>query len=282
MKRMATRIAVAALSGGAAIATTLAGAATASASTPAKVPTVIAHVSSKSISLSTGNRLHAGRISFKVVTHKGDHELQIARLKRGYTLPEAGADLAKAFSGDVGAVRRVDAKISFRGGAETRPHHPGRFGINLSRGQYVFIDQNSNAFRTITVYGKAPARRALPHNSSIGVYTYGFDTTPNVLPRSGNTRIFNVSDQPHFIVFQRVKHGTTHKRVAKYFKSMSEQEPSWALKANTSSGVISNGRSQTFHYSLPAGRYVIACFWPDDETGMPHASMGMWKLVTLR
>jgi len=25
----------------------------------------------------------------------------------------------------------------------------------------------------------------------------------------------------------------------------------------------------------------VACFWPDYFTGMPHAFMGMWKLVTL-
>jgi hypothetical protein len=282
MTRTTKRLAVAALSGGAVVAAALTGAASASASAPARVPTVIAHVSSKSVSLSTGSRLHAGRVQFKVVTGKGAHELQIARLKHGYSFAQAGADLGQAFSGNVAAVRRVDANISFRGGAEARPHHPGLFGVSLSAGQYVFTDQNSNAYRFITVYGKAPARRALPHNSSIGVYTYGFDATPNVLPRKGITRIFNVSDQPHFIVFQHVKKSTTNAQVAKYFRSMSDKQPSWALKANTSSGVISNGRSQTLRYSLPAGKYVIACFWPDDDTGMPHAYMGMWKVINLR
>jgi hypothetical protein len=33
---------------------------------------------------------------------------------------------------------------------------------------------------------------------------------------------------------------------------------------------------------MPAGRYVVACYWPDDDTGMPHAFMGMFKLITLR
>lgn len=280
MKRTTTRIAVAVLSGGAAIATTLVGASAASASTPAGVPTVTAHISSKSISLSTGNRLRAGRISFKVVTGKGDHELQIARLKPGYTLPQASADLSKAFSGDVDAVRRIDAKIVFLGGAEALPHHPGGFGVSLSAGKYVFLDQNSNAYRIITVYGKPRPQKALPHNGNLGVYTYGFDA--HVLPRSGNVRIFNVSDQPHFVVFQHVKDGTTNAQVNKLFKSMSQKEPSWALKANTSSGVISPGHSQTLHYSLPAGKYLVVCWWPDDDTGMPHAYMGMWKLVTLR
>jgi hypothetical protein len=34
-------------------------------------------------------------------------------------------------------------------------------------------------------------------------------------------------------------------------------------------------------YDLPRGEYLIACFWPDRLTGMPHAFMGMWKLVQL-
>lgn len=282
MTRRSSRIAVAALGAGAILATALTGTAAAATSTPAPVPTVTAHVSSSHVWLNTGSRLHAGRIMFKVVTGKGDHELQIARLKSGYSLGQAAADLNQAFSGNVAAVRRVDSNISFRGGAEARPGHPGRFAVTLGAGQYVFIDQNSNAHAIINVVGSAPARRSVPHQSTIGIYTYGFGTTPTVLPRSGWTRLVNVSDQPHFVVLQHVKSSTTHAQVAKYFHSMSQQQPSWGLKANISSGVISNGRGETMQYSLPAGKYLLACFWPDDDTGMPHAYMGMWKLVTLR
>jgi hypothetical protein len=58
--------------------------------------------------------------------------------------------------------------------------------------------------------------------------------------------------------------------------------PRWVLKANTSTGTISPNRAETFSYHLPAGKYLLACFWPDDETGMPHILMGMWKLVELK
>jgi hypothetical protein len=34
-------------------------------------------------------------------------------------------------------------------------------------------------------------------------------------------------------------------------------------------------------YDLPAGEYLLACFWPDRFTGMPHFFMGMWKLINL-
>ena len=63
--------------------------------------------------------------------------------------------------------------------------------------------------------------------------------------------------------------------------------PIWLLVlqcafANTAVGVISPKYGETFHYSLPAGKYLIRCYWPDDDTGMPHAFMGMWKLIWLK
>jgi hypothetical protein len=33
---------------------------------------------------------------------------------------------------------------------------------------------------------------------------------------------------------------------------------------------------------LPAGTYVMLCFIADDEAGMPHAVMGMHKVVHLK
>ena len=91
----------------------------------------------------------------------------------------------------------------------------------------------------------------------------------------------NQADQPHFLVIQRVKDSTTNAKVRKFINSGGQGNPSWVLKASTESGVVSPGKSQLFRYDLPAGKYLVACFWPDYFTGMPHAFMGMWKLVTL-
>ncbi len=272
----------AALSAVAAGAAMLAAPVGAAASTPAKVPVITAHVSSKSISLSSGRTIHAGRIIFRVVTGSGGHTLQIARLHKGYSLAQAGADLNKAFSGDTDAIRRVDSKITFRGGAEARPDHPGRFGVSLHAGRYVFLDQDSNAHKMVTVTGTAPERASIPHQSAITAFSYGFGTSSDTIPATGWTRILDQSDQPHFVEFNRVKAGTTDAMVRKYFKSGSQAPPRWGLRASTSAGVISPKRAEVVHYSLPAGKYLIACFWPDDDTGMPHAFMGMWKLIWLK
>lgn len=258
----------------------LAGASSAAASTT--IPVVTVHMNSAHIRLSTGNTLHAGRVIYRVVTGKGDHTLQVARLRSGYTLQEAGQDLNQAFSGDINAIRRVDSHISFRGGAETRPNHPGRVSIVLLAGTYLFLDQESNAFTWVTVKGTAPRRPNIPVSGSITAYTYGFGTT-GTLPADGWIRIGNVSDQPHFVEFQHVKASTTNAMVRRFLKpSNGGSQPSWALKANTDAAVLSPYRGEKFHTHLPAGKYLIMCFWPDDDTGMPHAFMGMWKLIWLK
>ena len=92
----------------------------------------------------------------------------------------------------------------------------------------------------------------------------------------------NQADQPHFLVLQHVKSSTTNKQGSEVHQvRRSQGNPSWVLKANTDSGVVSPNRSQLLNYDLPAGKYLVACFWPDYFTGMPHVNMGMWKLVTL-
>ncbi|HEY2299507.1 MAG TPA: hypothetical protein VGH43_17360 [Jatrophihabitans sp.] len=253
----------------------------ADAATAAPVPTVVVHVSGKSVSLSTGHRLHAGRTIFKVVTGKGDHTLQIARLRNGYTLAQAGSDLNKAFGGDVKAVRRVDRNIVFRGGAEARPNKPGWFSVTLPPGQFVFTDQNSNAVTMVKVFGKIPQRQTLPNRARITAYTYGFANTPATIPHKGWFLFTNKADQPHFIEFNHVKQSTTNAQVRRFFKHGAQGRPSFGLPGSYGAGVLTQGQHAGQYIDLPPGKYLIACFWPDFRTGMPHAFMGMWKLVNL-
>jgi hypothetical protein len=253
-----------------------------SATAKGRVPTVVAHMSKSAIHLSVGHTVHAGRVQFHVVSSEGGHTLQVLRLHKGYTLRQAKADINKAFGGDLDAIRRVDHRIGWMGGAPARVDHPGDFSINLPRGDLILIDQNNPTFFRLHVFGKTPARPRVPTTSSITAFTYGFGTSPSTLPSSGWTRVGNVSDQPHFVVMQRVKDGTTPKMVRKFLKRHGLQgNPPWALKASTSTGVISPNHHQALRYDLPAGKYLLACFWPDDETGMPHILMGMWTLVRL-
>lgn len=252
-----------------------------STSSKSHIPTVVARMGQSTVHLSVGHRVHAGRVIFKVVAVDKAASLQIVRLHKGYTVKQAGADIPKAFGGDLAAIRRLDHRVTWLGGAQARPGHPAEFAANLKAAHLIALNQNSPAFTRLHVFGKAPSRPRISASSSLTAFTYGFGS-PDTIANAGWMHISNVSDQPHFVVFQRVKDGTTKQQVRRYVKSQKHARPKWALPANTSTGVISPNRSELLQYSLPKGKYLLACFWPDDESGMPHFYMGMWKLITLK
>ncbi len=224
--------------------------------------------------------LRAGRYHFRVGTASGDHILQFVSFRNGYTAEQAQQDFGSAFEGDVAAVQRIDNGVDFRGGAEAKKKHPGDMVVTLPPGDYLAIDQNSDAAAPLSLVGTVGKAGRTPSSAKYTAFTFGWGVSKN-LPASGTVKFLNQSDQPHFMVLQRVKPSTTNAKVRRFIKSGPRGDPKWALKASTGGGVVSPGKSQLLDYDLPAGKYFLACFWPDYFNGKPHFMMGMWKLVTL-
>jgi hypothetical protein len=107
--------------------------------------------------------------------------------------------------------------------------------------------------------------------------------SPRRLPARGTVTVKNVSDTLHFMSMGRVKKGTTDKMVQEYFDSGVQEDPPF-LEEGPSVGldVLSPGRQAELSYNLHRGTYLLLCFIADDETGMPHAVMGMHKIVILK
>ena len=236
------------------------------------------------IYFSTGSTIHAGRTIFTVVDNHADDNLQLFKLDAGYPLSQAERDIGAAFGGNLKAIHRVDTRITWFGGIEAMPNHPGTFAETLYAGTYYAVAQNHNVLKKITVVGTPPAAAWIANNSTITTtssnrFATGGTTT---LPRTGWTLFRNHSDEPHFLVIQRVRTSTTGADVRKYVSSGSQNPPSWALNYSRSTSVISPNTQMLVHHNLPAGRYLLACFWPDDENGMPHFYMGMWRLVDFK
>jgi hypothetical protein len=247
---------------------------------PSGATVVTVTMGANSMALSTDS-ITAGNTVFKAVSADGrDHEVQIVRLHSGYSLQQFGSDVGKAFGGNVKAVRRVDSHVTLRGGADAH-YRPGYMSVPLTAHTYYLLDISGNSVRKFTVTGSFRHRPAPQSQGTIKAFTYGFGLN-GTLPHQGWIHEHDQSDQPHFFVFNRVKADTTYREVKQYFESGAQGRPPFALFANTSSGVISPNTGQQFYLDMPAGRYVVACYWPDDDTGMPHAFMGMFKLITLR
>lgn len=106
---------------------------------------------------------------------------------------------------------------------------------------------------------------------------FGGDTT---LPAKGTIHFTNEStESPHFLALQHVKSGTTRKQVIEAFQS---NGPGPFLNGVAGTDALTHGQSMNVHVNLPAGTYAEMCFFPDPKTGMPHALMGMVRIVHLR
>jgi hypothetical protein len=250
----------------------------------AAAPTIKAKVTDKAIKLSSSS-IRAGLVTFKVVDKKakGAAVLQVFRLHPGYTLQDLSADFGPAFAGDTAAIARLDDNVDWLAGAEARATKPGWFQERLTRGHYVFIDQNQQApiFSELTVKGTVHKRRPVATHGVITTFTYGFRTDGKIRA-NGWVMARNRADQPHFIVLQHVKRGTTRHQVVTFFNGSGHGQPSWVRRGSTSLGVISPKVNAAWHLDLPKGRYAMFCFWPDRMTGMPHVAMGMIDMVNLR
>jgi hypothetical protein len=259
----------------------------AAAPAQAAVKTVRVHMTDSAITFHGGGAmpmdgmtmLPAGRYHFHVRATDGAHSLQLLRFQNGYTPEQAQQDFVSAFEGDVAAVQRIDNGVLFIGGASARPGNPGDMVARVRAGQIAALDVNGQAMALLQVSGSG-ASDAPSHDGKYTALTFGWGVSKH-LPASGRVKLVNQADQPHFLVLQRVKDGTTNKQVRKFINSGAQGNPSWALRASADTGVLSPGKSQLISYDLPPGKYFIACFWPDYFTGAPHFLMGMWKLVTL-
>ena len=104
------------------------------------------------------------------------------------------------------------------------------------------------------------------------------------LPMKGRFAFKNKADQPHFVALQQVQPGTTTDQVLEALQSEEGDgpPPPFILPAGMETGTLSPGRSMTVDYDLPAGQYVVMCFFPDPKMGgMAHALMGMLEMITL-
>ena len=237
----------------------------------------------------------AGRVTLYIDAAGGDRGIEIVRLHAGYSFADfhndvktAGANL-EGPGGDtkagLKALNHAIANITALGGvfAHAGAVRHGTVLLSQASNRYVLFDDSSQVPRRpvhLTVTAPAGAQ-TLPATTATIVARedrrWGGATT---LPSHGNIKFANHADfSPHFVVLAHVKDGTTRKQVIDSFSS--PNPPDFVLPGEQESDIVSPGHAMSLHLQLPAGRYALMCFFPDPKTGMPHAFMGMVRMVTL-
>lgn len=223
----------------------------------------------------------------------GGSAINLFRLNRGVTLVQARKDFRDEFSSNPATAakgtRELTRDVSFYGLADVVPGHPETVTVNLTWGTYHIWDLAKAAAGgslpgqvTLHVTGRVPGH---PLRGSVQVAATSVDRfiAPATWPRRGTYLFHNVADTIHFMAIIPVKPGTTDKEIQAFFNSHSMAPPPFfAPGPSGGNDVVSPGRTIQVSYSLPRGTYVLMCFVADDMTGIPHAVMGMHKVIKLR
>ena len=248
------------------------------------MPHIKATLTKRTITLKGVDGLRAGRVKLSV-TGKG--VVEFAMFKAGYDIADFTADVNKfGAKNDVKALKRALANTSILGGFTG-----GNSGTIVfpKPGAYTPISIGNRgvvAGKALVVRGPARSKAAPPTDGTIvakaGPSWGGSAHLPTkgsfLLKNKGNTGV------PHFVILQQVAEGTTTDQVLEFLQSEEGDgpPPAWALPASFETGSVSPGRSMTADYDLPAGQYVVMCFFPDPKMGgMPHSLMGMLEMIHL-
>ena len=262
------------------------------------------------------NSVGAGPVQFRVSSTLSSasgesSEITMFRPKHGASLATVLSDFQEEFapdpSTDAKGTRDLTRDAEFVGLADVSQEDPMLVTESLDPGQYYVFDAGKTPPTgpgSLTPFTVTPSHRDHhgrddgdgdrdhgdhrdgPH-SAFTVKLTSADTfsAPRHWPHRGTVTVANVSDTLHFMNLVPVQAGTTDQQVQQYFDTSmgSNQPPSFIDPSRPSGGadVQSPGRSLQLTYDLPAGTYVLLCFVADDQTGMPHAAMGMHKVVVL-
>jgi hypothetical protein len=252
-------------------------------------------------------RVDEGAVSFHVSTTNagpGGSQIALFRLLGKATTNTFKADLANEFSSDPATAakgtRQLNRDISATGLADVQKGYPASVRLDLRPGTYYLMDLGSffgpmgpsgapnPALTKFVVRDTGQDSSSSKDSSEWSTPTIWLTSAdrfigPSHLPAKGSVTFRNVADTIHVAQFSPVKKGTTDKQIQAYYDSGVMTPPPFALDGPIFGlDVLSAGTHATLTYDMPPGTYVLQCFVADDVTGIPHAIMGMHKVIVLK
>lgn len=234
-------------------------------------------------------------LMFENARAKADGATEIFRLAPDYDWSQLRADIQVVNQNlfaphgnkqkGLKALNHVITHVTAYGGLSVKAGNSARATLLLKDpGTYVIFNDSGNVPNSphkLTVTAPAGYQGLPPADGFVVAQTNRRFSGSSVLPANGTIRFTNRStESPHFLVLSHVKEGTTRKQVIAALQS--NGQPSFALPGEFDTDALTLGQSMDFHVNLPAGEYVQMCFFPDPQTGMPHAFMGMVRIVHLK
>ena len=166
-----------------------------------------------------------------------------------------------------------------------------------NRGEFYVL--NTSATGGVAVLGRldADGRTVFAGAPSYsGLVTLGHGRVDNItlrgyMPPKGTIKVRNDGDSVHLLQFQKVADGVTDRQVQHEYNIIMgggtpTSDPAGLTSPPTTPGTgsdaVTPGQSSLLSYNLPRGTYLLQCFVSDATTGLPHAFMGMHRIVHIR
>jgi hypothetical protein len=247
----------------------------------AAMPHITAKVTKRGINVKGTAGLRAGRVHLTV---KGPATVEFVTFDAGYSSDDFVSDVNKCGEKcNVKALRRAIENTTIIGGTS------GGTGTIVfpkagSYAPFSIGERGAVVGRSFEVGG--PPRKSQAPRVDGGIIakkglSWGGAST---LPADGRFEFKNRGNAgvPHFVQLQQVVAGTTADQVLAALTAGEDGPPPPFLEGSLLTGTLSPGHSMTVDYDLPPGHYAVMCFFPDpDMKGMPHAFMGMIKIIHL-
>jgi hypothetical protein len=244
--------------------------------------------------------VRAGFVTFRVSTPEDTyHGWQIFRLKNGATVDEVIHDFTigvagETFEENAAGARGLLEHATLIGGVVTTPYAPISVTLPMERGTYYVFDL-ADIFNGVTPRVHAlravgqPNWRGLPRFSQvIRAEMQGMDprfVAPTDQQANGTYLVVNApSDEIHEAVWRQVIPGTTDAYIQQYYDAFLAGTPIARPWLDSQHGLqaMSPGQFAVIHIDLPPGDYALICLVPSDESGLPHAYIGMHLVVHLQ
>lgn len=264
----------------AAVGLTVATAGAANASSPCS--TVQVDVSSSG-SIALAHHLPAGFLKFDVDGATGQN-IQIVQPRHHASVDTLVTD-ANLINGNTPNPVPIERDFTAIGGTSTGTD----LFVRLKPGTYYLADTGIDTpltadLVTVVHVGGAWVEARAPHvtGTVTAVGDMDWSKWPRTIGHAGTLRFVNASTDWHFAELVQLKPGITLKQLRDVIENGGD--PSTLTPPNPvfyDTGVVSPHHSQLSTYRLPKGHYALLCWWPD-ENGVPHAVMGMSRLIDLR
>lgn len=263
---------------------------------PSATPTLKATIANHKLTVVGSSSFAAGQLDVSLTAVDTESEVGVFRLHPGYTFQALRNDV-QAFGASYNKqgqpskaglkhLRHAISNTTSYGGldVEKGKTDDATLLIPKAAGTYVIFNDSDNLPKqptTLTVTAASGPQSLPKADASVVAKTDKRFGGASTLPAQGIVRFKNIStESPHFMYLQHAKKGTTRKEV---IASVEQQgKPKWALSGAQGTDFLSTNGAMNVQLNLPAGTYALMCFFPDPNTGQPHAAMGMVEMVTLK